>query len=83
MTERRTVYFRMVSHPSGETIRVGPAYKDKETAKSWGRFVKAAWRGCPVRIEKFTYTLTDGKMSEADKTKLSERYNMDPPEETT
>lgn len=82
MTERRTVYFHMVSHPSGKEIRVGHAYSDRETAKSWTRFVKASWRGCPVRIEKFTYTLIDGVMAEADKVKLSERYNMDPPGET-
>jgi hypothetical protein len=76
LTTRR-VYFTMVHHPSGDLVRVGKAYTDRKTARSWVGFVRAAWHGFPVTVEPCTLRWVDGKLDAASVKLLDERYNLD------
>lgn len=77
MSERKTVYFTMVCHPANGWIRVGSAYEKKATAASWVRFVKAAWHGQPVRVKACTLQYVGGKLTEASKRLLDQKFNID------
>ena len=82
MTEKRTVYFIMLDHPTQGQIRVGPSYATRECAKSWVHFVQAANRGMGrVSVVRFSFRLVDRKMSAKDLEILSRKFNMDPPGE--
>ena len=47
-----TTAYRIQVDRFGEWVNVGPLYRDKETAKGWVSFVKAAWHGMPTRTVK-------------------------------
>jgi hypothetical protein len=67
----------MVHAPHG-IIRVGNAYKDHKTAKSWCRFISEAWHGYRVTVEPCLIDFDeDGELSAATRKLLDERYNLD------
>ena len=77
---RRRVYFTMVLHPIDGWIRVGKAYNARETAKGWLGFVRAAWRGCRVKVLSCQLTWSDGKLNAEYIERLDVQFNMDAPD---
>lgn len=74
------VYFHMVRHPLKGWIRAGRQYSDRDVAKSWTSFVKAAWRGLPTRIKPLTLRFgADGKLTPKTLERLDKEFNLDPP----
>lgn len=73
---RRDCFFNMVQSPMGPK-RAGNAYATKEAAKSWSDFVSRRHGGHPVKVEKFTVELLDGKVTPECAKILDERFNLD------
>jgi len=80
---RRTVYFTMILHPESGWTRVGKAYGQRDTAKSWLPFVRKAWRGLRGKISQCTLTYRNGVMEEKSRKALDAKYNMDAPNDGT
>ena len=72
-----SLWFIMVNHPLKGWQRAGPPYRDPETAKGWKSFVKAAWRVCPVRIERYDVRFDGQEVSAKSVKTLSETFNLD------
>lgn len=58
MSERKTVFFTMVCHPTNGWVRVGNAYEQKAIASCWVQFGKAARHGLPVRVVRVDVSLS-------------------------
>lgn len=76
MNERR-LFFTMVLHPSSGWTRVGPAYPSREAAREWLPFVRGSWRGLPAKVAQCTVRLEGGKVCEASRRVLDEKFNME------
>jgi hypothetical protein len=76
---KRTVYFHMVLLPSKGWTRVGRAYSSMEAARGLNRFVSQAWHGLRTKVAQCTLRWVNGKMVEASRKVLSEKFNFDPP----
>jgi hypothetical protein len=76
----RRVFFTMVLHPETGWTRVGRCYGTKESARQWLPLVRGAWRGLRVKVSQCTLRWKDGKMTEASRKALSEKFNMEPPD---
>jgi hypothetical protein len=68
----------MFMAPSGKWMRAGKSYANEKQAEGWLDFVSNYHRGCPVKVEPFTFKLIDGKMTPEDEKILSDKFNMDP-----
>lgn len=77
-----TMWFHVVRGPGGP-FRAGPPYLNKETAKSWTRFVKAANRGMRTRVTRCQLVLVDGALDTESLQRLDQVFNLDPPDGPT
>ena len=79
--EIKRVWFIMVHHPVEGWMRAGKAYGSKESATGWVQFVSRAWKGLRTKVEPCDLTYVDFKMDAESVKILSDKFNMDPPDE--
>lgn len=74
----RDVYLIQVFTPNGKWTRVGKAYLNKETAKSWVPFVKGSYHGMRTRTKTVRIPRNEnGRPTPKAIERFSTEFNMD------
>lgn len=74
----RNVYLIQVFTPDGKWTRVGKAYLNNATAKSWVPFVKECWHGMRTRTKTVRIPLNEhGRPTAKAIERFSTEFNMD------
>lgn len=74
---KKTLFFTMINHPVQGWIRVGRPYPSRRAANEWMPFVRGSWRGLQTKVSQLTVKLVDGRVCEASRRVLDQKFNLD------
>ena len=71
------IYVIVVERTAGDWRRVGPVYRNRDTAKSWVSFVRSAWAGSPAKVKTLRLQVENGSPT-AKSLALLDQHGIDP-----